>query len=197
MRGVIIPKDAAVAALKILPDSEVECELACNDRLMRLRVGEVELVSKLIEGTYPDWPRIMPQGGAGRVITPREALAEAAARVGVVLEEKGRAIRIRFAAEAIELAAQSPDGGNSAREQVGDCVSDAGEIEIGVNPRYLADILDAMDGAQLAIVLQGDAGSPLLFEEVDGDGSLRMVLMPMRIDAAGAESSDKAKKKAA
>ena len=196
MRGVIIPKDAASAALKILPDSEVECELAASGSLMRLRVGEVELIARLIDGTYPDWQRVVPVGGAGRMIAPREALAKAVARVGVVLDERDGAIRMRCEAETIKLTARSHIAGHEAREQVEDCISDAGSIEIGVNPRYLAEILDTMDGTQLAIVL-GTPDAPLLFEEVDGDGSLRMVLMPMRLPNAGAVSADESKKKAA
>ena len=85
MRGVIIPKDAAAAALKILPDSEVECELACAANLMRLRVGEVELISKLIDGTYPGLaarrahrrrgPRDRAARGAGQGRRPRRRRA--------------------------------------------------------------------------------------------------------------------------
>jgi DNA polymerase-3 subunit beta len=197
MRGVIIPKDAASAALKILPDSEVECELAASANLMRLRVGEVELTAKLIDGTYPDWRRVVPAGGAVRTIAPREALAKAVARVGVVLDERDHAVRMRFEAETIKLTAHSYIAGHSAREHVEDCSMDnAGALEVGVNPRYLAEILETMDGTQLVICLQ-DANAPLLFEEVDGDGSLRMVLMPMRLPAAGAMSAEETKKKAA
>ena len=101
MRGVIIPKDAASVALKILPDSEVECELAISTSLMRLRVGEVELISKLIDGTFPDYQRVMPGPGVGRMIAPREALAQAVSRVGVVLDGRDHAIAMHFDAEMI------------------------------------------------------------------------------------------------
>jgi DNA polymerase-3 subunit beta len=197
MRGVIIPKDAAAAALKILPDSEVECELICAANLMRLRVGEVELISRLIDGTYPDWQRVVPAGGAVRVIAPRELLAQAVSRVGVVLDERDHCIRIGFASDSITLDGHSHIAGHSARELVEDCVSDGDPSARGVNPRYLAEILETMDGTQLAIVLQDDPSAALLFEEVDGDGSLRMVLMPMRLPAAGAMPAHEPKKKAA
>jgi DNA polymerase-3 subunit beta len=197
MRGVIIPKDAASVALKILPDSEVECELTISNSLMRLRIGEVELISKLIDGTFPDYQRVMPGPGMARVIAPREALARAVSRVGAVLDAKDHAIAMRFDDELIGLTAYSHGNGHSAREQIPDCVSDARAIEIGVNPRYLAEALETMDGAQLAIVLQGFPDAPVLFEEVDGDGSLRMVVMPTRLPAAGTMPGDETKKKAA
>jgi DNA polymerase-3 subunit beta len=197
MRGVIVPKYAAFVALKILPDSEVECELAMSATLMRLRVGEVELISKLIDGTFPEYQRVMPGPGVGRMIAPREALAKAVARVGVVLDGRDHAIAMHFAAEMINLTAYSHSNGHSAREQVADCVSDAGEVQIGVNPRYLAEALETMDGTQLAIVLQERPDAPVLFEEVDGDGSLRMVIMPMRMPVAGTMPAEEAKKKAA
>lgn len=192
MRGVIIPKDAASVALKILPDSEVECELSASANMMRLRVGEVELVARLIDGTYPEWQRVMPAGGAMRVIAPREALAKAVARVGVVLDERDGSIAMWVEPEAIKLTARSHIAGHEAREQVDDCASDGEPMRVGVNPRFLAEILETMDGTQLAIVLQGDASGPLLFEEVDGDGSLRMVLMPMRLSGAAEAPERKA-----
>jgi DNA polymerase-3 subunit beta len=197
MRGVIVPREAALVALKILPDSEVECELAIGMSLMRVRVGEVELISKLIDGTFPDYQRVIPGLGIGRMIAPREALAQAVSRVGVVLDARDHAIAVHFEAETIKLEAWSHSDGHSAREQVAECVSDAGEVKIGVNPRYLAEALDAMDSAQLAIVLQQVAGAPVLLEEVDGDGSLRMVVMPMHLPAAGAMPGDAPKAKAA
>jgi DNA polymerase-3 subunit beta len=197
MRGVIIPKEAASVALKILPDSEVECEIAAGANLMRLRVGEIELVARLIDGTYPDWQRVVPSGGTMRVIAPRESLAKAVSRVGVVLDERDGAIAMRIEPEAIKLTARSHIAGHEAREQVDDCVSDGEPMRVGVNPRFLAEILETMDGTQLAIVLQGDVSGPLLFEEVDGDGSLRMVLMPMRLSSAGAPTAEEPKKKAA
>jgi DNA polymerase-3 subunit beta len=197
MRGIIIPKEAASVALKILPDSEIECELAMSATLMRLRVGEVELISKLIDGTFPDYQRVMPGLGVGRMIAPREALAKAVARVGVVLDGREHGIAMHFDAEMISLTAYSHSNGHSAREQLGDCVSDAGAIQIGVNPRYLAEALETMDGTQLAIVLQDKPDAPVLFEEVDGDGSLKMVVMPMRMPVAGTMPSDETKRKAA
>jgi DNA polymerase-3 subunit beta len=197
MRGVIIPRDAASAALKILPDSEIECEFACSANLLSLRVGEVEMISKLIDGTYPDYLRVIPSRSAARMIAPREALAQAVSRVGVVLEARDHAIRIGFEAEQIKLTAHSHTSGHFARENVEDCVCEGGALEVGLNPRYLAELLEAMDGTQLAIILQDDPASPLLFEEVDGDGSVRMILMPMRVPVAGMMPGDEPKKKAA
>jgi DNA polymerase-3 subunit beta len=197
MRGVILPKDPASVALKVLPDSEVECELAISASLMRLRVGDVELITKLIDGTFPDYQRVMPGAGVGRMIAPRAALAQAVSRVGAVLDARDHAIGMRFDAETINLTAHSHANGHSAREQIADCVSDAGAIEIGVNPRYLAEALEEMDGTQLAIVLQEGPDAPVLLEEVDGDGSLRMIVLPMRMPVAGTMPGDETKKKAA
>jgi DNA polymerase III subunit beta len=179
--GVILPKDAAAAALKILPDSEVECELAVSASLLRLRIGEVELLSKLIDGTYPDWQRVVPKAGASRIIVPREALAKAVSRVSVVLDD-GSPIAVCFDPERITLNARSVAAGHEARELVEDCAGDIAGIAVGCNAKYLAELLDALGGSQIAIMLQEDPiGAPILFEEVDGDGSLRMVLMPMRL----------------
>jgi DNA polymerase III subunit beta len=197
MPGVIIPKDAASVALKILPDSDIECELAISASLMRLCVGEVELIAKLIDGTFPDYQRVIPVGGVGRMIAPREALAQAVARVGVVLDGRDHAIAMHFDAETVTLTAYAHANGHSAREQLAECVSDAGAAQIGVNPRYLAEALETMDGAQLAIVLQRRPDAPVLLEEVDGDGSLRMLVMPMRLPVAGTMPGDETKQKAA
>lgn len=180
MPGVIIPRDAAMAALKILPDSEVECELACDTRLFRLRVGEVELVSRLIDGTFPDYRKVIPTVPIGRVIAPREALSQAVARVGAVLDEKDSCVRLDIGTEEIGFSCRSSKG-HSAAETVEECNGDVAELAIGFNARYFAELLDALDAAQIAILMHGTGGEPLLFEEVDGDGNLRMVLMPMRL----------------
>ena len=74
-------------------------------------------------------------------------------------------------------------------------MDNAGALEVGANPRYLAELLETMDGTQLVICLQDDAAAPLLFEEVDGDGSLRMVLMPMRLPAAGSIPATETRKR--
>lgn len=201
-RGVIIPKYAAFVATKILPDSEVECELAISDRMLRLTVGSVELVSRLIDGTYPDYQRVLPGSGVARMVAPREALAKAVSRVGAVLDGRDHGIAMRFYGENLELTAYAHERGHSARELIGDCALEGEEAGVnpealGINPHYLSEALEAMDGAQIVMVLQSHPGAPVLFEEVDGDGSLKMVIMPMRLPVAGTIPGEEAKKKAA
>jgi DNA polymerase III subunit beta len=201
-RGVIIPKYAAFLATKILPDSEVECELAISARMLRLTIGSVELVSKLIDGTYPDYQRVLPGPGVARMVVPREALTKAVSRVGAVLDKRDHVIAMRFYGENLELSAYSHERGHSARELIEDCALEGEEAgvnpeTIGVNPHYLSEALEAMNGAQIVMVLQSNPGAPVLFEEVDGDGSLKMIIMPMRLPVAGAMPGEEAKKKAA
>lgn len=182
--GVIIPRDAAIAMLKILPDSEVECELAITTTMIRLTVGETELISKLIDAAFPDWQRVMPGAPKGTAVLPLEAMAEAVARVSTVLDEKDHSIALDFKADRLRISAGSRIAGHSAEETIEDCNCNAPPCRIGVNARYLGDILAALDGGQIIIGLQDAPGAALTFEEVDGDGSFKTILMPMALNEA-------------
>lgn len=181
MPPVIVPQGTVRMVLKILPDSETMCELCVTETRITFRVGETVLISKLIAGTYPDYMRVIPAAHLGCAIVPREPLARAVARVAIVLDEKKNAVRLRFSGGAVIVSGGGSCGGNSGREEISDATFDAEAVTIGVNSLYLKEALEALGGAQLAIKTD-TANTPMLLEEVDGDGSHIVVLMPMRVE---------------
>ena len=188
LTGQIVPRESAAAMLKILPDSEAECELAIAAKLARLIVGETELTTKLIDGSFPDYQRVIPSGSAGRAALPLAGVAEAAARVATILDDKSDALALEFGGDRLRIYAHSAAFGHSGEEVLEDCSCDAPPCRVGVNARYLGDALAALGGAQFIMALQAEPGSPLVLEEVDGDGSMTIVLMPIRLKDAGAQT---------
>lgn len=181
MPPVIVPRDTVRLALKILPENETLVELCVTPTRITVHAGETALISKLIDGEYPDYKRVIPQAHLGCAIVSREALMRAAGRVAIVLDERSHALRMRFGGESAVISGRGSLGGNTGREEVADVAFDAEAVTIGLNASYLGDALSAIGGAQVA-VRTGKPSDPVLFEEVDGDGSHIVVQMPMRVD---------------
>lgn len=141
---------------------------------IRIQTNDVVLTSKLIDGTYPDYRRVIPTGNDKYVLADKAALQAAVARVSTVADQRGRAVKLEIAPGQIGLSVR---GDAEATDSVE--VDYSGEpLEIGFNSAYLAEILANVPGETVRIALN-DAGSPTLFTAPDKDGALS-VLMPMR-----------------
>lgn len=185
MPGIILPRATVAVLDKFLPSRDAEIELSVAGAMLRLRLGEAVLATRLIDGTFPDYLRVIPSIHAGVAIVPRLQLLGAVELVSVVLSSDAKAVALRFEADSISVTACDADRG-SGEDAVAECSYSGAPVTVGVNYKYLCDVLRATESAQIAIKLcGGDAGSeasgPLLFEDVDGDGSHRMVLMPMSV----------------
>jgi DNA polymerase-3 subunit beta len=191
MRPTIIPRATAAELLKFLPDSDVEIELSVAATSIRVELGEAELRSKVIDGTFPDYQRVIPPLGTSPAVIGRAELLRAVERVAVVLDEKQHAVTLRLAADSVTVSARGTIGGAAGRDVVESCSYEGGAVVVGANSRYLLDLLNASKSAQLAISA-GDGQGPMRVEEVDVDGSLTMVLMPVRMDVDGAEMAEAA-----
>ena len=175
--GVIVPRKTVGEIQKLLeePDAIVEVEL--SDTKLRVTIGAVVLTSKLIDGTFPPYERVIPQGNNKVLRVDRSEFADAVDRVSTISSERGRAVKLALADGRMVLSVNNPDSG-SATEEIGVDFS-AEPIEIGFNSRYLLDI-----GAQLktgtAVFKLADPGSPTLIQD-EGDSDALYVLMPMRV----------------
>lgn len=165
--GVILPRKL----IGLLPKGVVKVDLSKSK--IRITVGDTVLTSKLIDGTYPDYERIIPRDYNHHVTVDRDAMLRAVERVSVVADEKGRAIKLAFAADELTLSVA-----DKASEQI-DVTGDieGGGMEIGFNGGYLADALRVFDAGPVVFKL-GDAGSPALLDGGGLDGGI--TLMPMR-----------------
>ena len=174
-----MPKKLVNELLRIMPD-EGEISLQVYSQLIVASWGEAKLISKLIDGTYPDYQRVIPTP-EHRIVVDRKRLIEAVGRVSVVLEAKGQTgVNLVTDPEGLKIQAQSHERGKGFDEI--DALIEGPQITIGMNFRYLLDELAAMETDQVEIQFS-DPHTPLLLRPDGADGEMhRMVLMPMRTD---------------
>ncbi|MBP2147971.1 DNA polymerase III subunit beta [Xanthobacter flavus] len=177
--GVIVPRKAVSEIGRLLkPLGEESVRLEVSTTKLRLTAGVTTLTTKLIDGTFPDYGRVVPSGNDKLATLDKEALGEAVARVSTVSSERGRAVRFRFDGGMLTLSVTNPDTGDATDEL--EATYDAEPLDIGFNASYVADILAAVPGAKVTMAM-ADPGSPcLIIPEAEGTGSL-FVLMPMRV----------------
>lgn len=187
MPGVIVPRKTVGELLKIAKHGEpgALAKLALSDTKLSVEIGDTVLVSKLIDGTFPDYGRVIPATHDAEVAIDRDDLEAAVGRVTTVNSERGRAVKLVFAGETLRLEVANPDAGSASEEIAARPTADAEpDLEIGFNGRYLGDMCTALAGDTIAARLPKDAGSPTIFvpvpEETDGRDRL-VVLMPMRV----------------
>jgi DNA polymerase-3 subunit beta len=176
----ILPRTAAIEVQKLAAAASGSIGCAFGERLVAFTFPSgLRLVTKTIEGTFPDYGRVVPVGNDKRVTVPRSFLTSAIERVALVRDAESRGGAVRFTADPDEgrLTLQVSTPTNEAVEQV-DAESDH-HFETGFNPNYLRELLGAVDGEMIEFGL-GEAGSPALISAV-GDASTTCVLMPMRV----------------
>ncbi|QCK85889.1 DNA polymerase III subunit beta [Phreatobacter aquaticus] len=177
MPGVIVPRKtvAEVQRLADNPDEAVTIELSTAK--IRFRFGETVLTSKLIDGTFPDYARVIPVGNDKTLTVDKAEFAAAVDRVSTVSSERGRAVKLSASDGKLTLSVTNPDSGSATEEVEVSYESDA--IDIGFNSRYLLDIASQVDGDTVELKL-ADPGSPTLILDPTSPGAL-YVLMPMRV----------------
>lgn len=183
--GVIIPRKSVdflqrVAKAKNAPEST---RILVNCTKIRVTIGDVDVISKLIDGTYPDYQRVIPACNDRRFTVDRKALEKAVKAVTAVASERGRAVKLTLTEAGATLAVHNPDMGTATMDVPGTFESDCGELEIGFNAKYVLDILDQIAGDTVALDL-ADPGSPTIITDATADGAevaTRFVLMPMRV----------------
>lgn len=181
MPGVIIPRKTVEVVSRMLPEKgEVRIDL--SDSKIRFTMeddaGVVTLVSKLIDGTFPDYRRVVPAGNPNRFTISRAQMADAIDRVITISSGKGNAVKHAFAGDGLTLTTNNPDAG-SAEEGLPIMAAEGDPVEIGFNGKYCLDLLAAAGGEEVIFEL-GDPGSPALVRPAAGGPAL-FVLMPMRV----------------
>ena len=177
MPGVIVPRKTVSEVRKLIDDAEDELEIALSASKIRFSSGSAVLTSKLIDGTFPDYERVIPAHNDKTLDVDCKQFEAAVDRVAAISSERSRAVKLRLDNGILELTASSPEHG-SAQEELE--VTYAGEaLEIGFNSRYLLDITTNIEG-ELVRLNMADAASPTIMREV-GDASAIYVLMPMRV----------------
>ncbi|GIL02882.1 MAG: DNA polymerase III subunit beta [Alphaproteobacteria bacterium] len=177
MPGVIVPRKAVGEIQKLVEDPEAIVTIELSDTKIRITVGPVVLTSKLIDGTFPDYNRVIPTGNDKKLVMDRAGFAAAVDRVSTISSERGRAVKMQLSDGLLVLTVNNPDSGSATEElPVG---YEAAALEIGFNSRYLLDITGQLSGEE-AIFMLADPGSPTLIRDSSDSGAI-YVLMPMRV----------------
>lgn len=177
MPGIIIPRKTVGELQKLIDNPDLTIGIEISDSKIRLSIGSVVLTSKLIDGTFPDYQRVIPQANDKEMRVDCQTFARAVDRVSTISSERGRAVKLALADGQLMLTVNNPDSGSATEEVAVGYESDA--MEIGFNAKYLLDITAQLSGDD-AIFLLADAGSPTLIRDTAGADAL-YVLMPMRV----------------
>jgi DNA polymerase III subunit beta len=177
MPDVIVPRKCVAELRKLLEEVEGTVEVSMSPTKIRFGLGSAVLTSKLIDGTFPDYNRVIPTGNDKLLKLDPKSFAQGVDRVSTIASEKTRAVKMMVDRDKVTLSVTSPESGTATEEIAADYGSD--NIEIGFNARYLLDILGEIDGDTVEVHL-ADAAAPTLLRENDKSQAL-YVLMPMRV----------------
>jgi DNA polymerase-3 subunit beta len=177
MPDVIIPRKCIAELRKLLEEIDGSVGVSLSPTKIRFDLGQALLTSKLIDGTFPDYSRVIPTGNDKILKIDPRSFEEGVDRVSTIATEKTRAVKMALDRDKITLSVTSPENGTAAEEVPGDYA--ATSFEIGFNSRYLLDILGQLHGDTIEVHL-ADAAAPTLIRENDKSSAL-YVLMPMRV----------------
>jgi DNA polymerase-3 subunit beta len=177
MPGIIVPRKTVGEVQRLIENGEGEVAIELSAGKIRFTIGNVVLTSKLIDGTFPDYARVIPVNNDKSLIVDKKDFEAAVDRVSTVSSERGRAVKLSITGGRLVLSVTNPDSGSATEEIEVEYAADP--LDIGFNSRYLLDIAAQIEG-EVAVLKLADPGSPTLIQDKDAKGAL-YVLMPMRV----------------
>ncbi len=179
MPGVIVPRKTVAELRKLIEETSDQVTVALSDTRIQFTLGPVMLTSKLIDGTFPEYDRVIPRGNDKVLRVVKKDFAEAVARVAAISLERTRPVKLSLARDLLVLSAANPEHGTATEELDGTRVHyDNGPLEVGFQARYITDITDQIEGE--VEFLLADGGAPTIVRDAS-DASALYVLMPMRV----------------
>jgi DNA polymerase III subunit beta len=177
MPGIIVPRKTVLELVKLLEGEDAEVEVSISSQKIRFASGKLVLTSKLIDGTFPDYERVIPRGNDKILEADTKQFAEAVDRVSTISFEKSRAVKLSLSPGKLSMVVNNPDSGSAEEEIIVSYERDA--MEIGFNSRYLLDVAAQVKAETMRFEFN-DAGSPTVVRDPKDEHSL-FVLMPMRV----------------
>jgi len=177
MPGVIVPRKTVGELRKLLDDDEATIAVSVSETKVRFATPGITLTSKVIDGTFPDYTRVIPTGNVRKLEVDASEFAQAVDRVATVSSERSRAVKLALDEDRLVLSVNAPDAG-AADEELAVAYGDE-PLEIGFNAKYLLEIASQVD-RENAVFMFNSAGDPTLMRE-GNDESAIYVVMPMRV----------------
>jgi len=177
MPGVIVPRKTVGELQRLIETGDTEIGIELSPSKIRFNIGQVVLTSKLIDGTFPDYGRVIPLGNDKTLKVDKQDFEAAVDRVSTVSSERGRAVKLSLSGTRLLLSVTNPDSGSATEEL--EVEYDGDPLDIGFNARYLLDIAAQVE-SEGAVFKLADPGSPTLIQNDSESGAL-YVLMPMRV----------------
>ena len=177
MPSIIIPRKTVGEIRKLLEDCADDLVIKVSDTKIQFILKDVQLTSKLIDGTFPDYERVIPKNNDKELSIETKIFSSSIDRVATISSDKSKAVKFLLKDGALTLTVINPDAGTAVEKTPVNY--DYEELEIGFNARYLLDIASQIDGQDMLFALEG-SGSPALIKDSD-DAQATYVLMPMRV----------------
>jgi len=174
---VIVPRKAVVELERQLEAGDTAVTICISENQIEVDTGTIKLMSKLIDGRFPDYQRVIPENSDKKLTANRERLRAALARAAVLSNEKFRGVRLQLEAALLRIETQNPEQ-EEAHEEI-EVAYEGEALEIGFNVNYLLDALDAIDGDDVVFELRGPDASGLIYGPNKTEN--KYVVMPMRL----------------
>jgi DNA polymerase-3 subunit beta len=175
--GIIIPRKTIAEARRLLDDSGEQVELQISPQKVRFDFGGAALTSKVIDGTFPDYPRVIPKDNNRIVMVDSKLFAQAVDRVATISAEKSRSVRMAVEGGKCVLTVRNMEAGQAVEELELDY--DGDPFELSFNARYLLDITDQISGEQAELRFGGPNDPALVLDPQDAN--VQYILMPLRV----------------
>lgn len=177
MPAVIVPRKTVAELRRLVDDAEDNITVSVSEAKIRFDLGSAVLTSKLIDGAFPDYERVIPKDNDKVLVVDNKSFADAVDRVQTISAEKSRSVKLSVEADRMTLAVNNPDAGQAEEELSVDYQAEP--ISIGFNAKYLLDVAQQIEGGETEFRF-ADAASPTLILD-RGDEAAKYVLMPLRV----------------
>lgn len=175
--SVLVPRKALQELQRLEGDGSLEYRR--GEHHLSFRLGRRELICRILEGTFPDYERVIAKDNDKKIHFERKSLSEAVQRVALLTGDRARAVRLQFGPEQMTISAANPDLGEAVEEVV--CDYDGSEFRLGINPDYLRDFLSAVETDRVRLELKDENTQCVCYPFEGPDVRYLCVIMPMRI----------------
>ncbi|WP_105201194.1 DNA polymerase III subunit beta [Pseudoalteromonas sp. T1lg10] len=176
-RQLIVPRKGVQEIMRLMPADDQPVTIQFGANHIRITDAEFTFTSKLVDGRFPDYRRVLPRGGDKIIIANREWLRNALHRVSILSNEKFRGVRLNLSSGMLKVSANNPE--QEQAEEVIEVMYQGEDLEIGFNVSYLLDVLNTIKTEDVSITLADSNSSALM--EAAGDSEALYVVMPMRL----------------